>query len=318
MDQRQLPLIAALLCALVGAVAAGGAQAGIYQWTDAQGRVHFGDRAPGDAAVLTGHGTAPTSTDTNGLRFTLTDHGAPMSPALQQRTEESIRRMVRVYREVFRLDLRQPLVVDAHLFADQTTLRYWTRDHSGELPGNITGVYLGKQRLVGALFDPFHAEDSMQTLVHEANHVILAQMSPRAPLWLHEGLSQYFEGIALDDGHLVVHPHEGNDQLIRQMIAHKQLIQLQDYLAIPPARWQQLAHGEGNPVPYTVAWSLTSFLMSQPLKRQMLTAMLQDLEKSDIPPDLAAFVRRYPGGLTVLEYDWFKWAMQPAVTQRLD
>lgn len=318
MDQRQLPIARALLLGLCCALAASGARADVYQWKDADGRVHFGDRAPGDATVLANHGTAPTPAVATDLTFTLTEHGQSMSPALRQRTEESIRRMVRVYREVFGLDLRKPLAVNAHIFGDQTTLRYWARDNSGELPGNISGIYLVEKRLVGAIYDPAHSEESMKTLVHEANHVILAQMSPRAPLWLHEGLSQYFEGIDIDNGHLVVHPHEWNDHIVRQMIAGKQLIQLQDYLAIPPDRWRQLAHNGQNPIPYTVAWSLTSFLMSQPFKRQLLAGMMQDLEKANIPPDLSAFVRRYPGGLPVLEYDWFKWAMQPAVTQTLD
>lgn len=314
MDHRQLQLIVALL------LVAGLCHAGVYKWTDAQGHVHFGDQA---ATTGTGGATAVDSkpgpvNDREELELTIEEHGRPLPDGIRARAETSIHRVMRVYRHVFGLDLRHTVVVSVHVFDTEAELQQWMEGITHRPAPHLLGVYLPAQHLVGVQNIEDQPEETLRTLVHEANHVILAQMSPNAPVWLHEGLSQYFEGIDTATDRLLVQPDLRNDAAIHALIARGQLIQAHTYLAIPDNRWQELAHQEENPLPYVIALSLTSFLMSQPLKRQMLGSMLQDLEKAHIAPDLDTFVRRYPGGLTMLEYDWYKWAMRPAVAQTLD
>lgn len=314
MDRRQLQLIGALLLPLMAA----GAQAEVYKWTDAQGKVHFGDKAPDGAGATVATPRNGSVAEHQDLALSITEHGRPLPPDIRTRAEEGIHGVVRVYRKVFGLDLRKTVVVDAHVFDDQTALRTWVQANTGKPAPNLLGVYLIEKRLVGVANIDGNPEETLKTLIHEANHVILAQLSPTSPLWLHEGLSQYFEGIDTTGEGIVVHPDLNNDKMVRYLMANGKLIQLHDYLAIPARRWQEIAHGQGNPMPYVIAWSLTSFMMSKPFKRQLLGGMMQDLEKVHIPPDLDAFVRRYPGGPAVLEYDWYKWAMEAPVTQTLE
>lgn len=68
------------LAALAFALAAQGAMAeGVYKWTDAQGRVHFGDRPPGEAASVpiappaTAPSTAPSDAERAARRQRLLD-----------------------------------------------------------------------------------------------------------------------------------------------------------------------------------------------------------------------------------------------------
>ncbi|MFZ5724553.1 MAG: DUF4124 domain-containing protein [Pseudomonadota bacterium] len=318
MDRRQLQLMRAvpLLAAMTAATPAGAA---VYQWKDAEGRVHFSDQSPDNrAAPVIGRGAVPATSHKTDLDFSLVAHGRPLPEDIRVRAEAGIREMVRIYRQTLRLEIRRTVVISAHLFDDQDALRQWASGIARQRVGNVLGIYLVETRQVGVINFADDPEQTLKTLIHEANHVILAQMSPRSPLWLHEGLSQYFEGLDIGNEKTVVRPHAWNDQAIRRLAADKQLIYLHDYLAIPPDRWQQIAHQEQNALPYVVAWSLASFLMSQPNRRQLLAGMMKDLETANIPPDLDTFARRYPGGLPLLEYDWFKWAMQPAVDQRLD
>lgn len=323
MDRAELPLIPALLLALAGLLASAPAAAGVYQWKDAQGRVHFGDRAPeavdgdGNGEVVE-HATAAAKERAPDVAFSIIEHGRRLPPGIRERAEQAVHRMVQVYRTTFGLEIRRTVVVKAHIFDDQQELVAWATEITGRQPGNVIGLFLLQQKQVGVINLEDDPEETLKTLIHESNHVILDQVSPRAPLWLNEGLSQYFEGIDTSTERFVVQPDLRNADLVHQLIERKKLIHLHDYLVIPPGRWQQMAHHEGNPVPYVIGWSLTGFLMSQPLKRRLLGSMLQDLEKANIPPDLDTFVRRYPGGLTVLEYEWFKWAMQPASPQVLD
>ncbi len=319
MDRRELPLntrplLLALLLALMVPLPA---QAGIYSWRDADGHMHFGEQPPANARSSQEYAFQARATP-DALQLSIQSHGQPLPPDVQKRAEAGMTLTLQAWQKIFRVSQNRQLTVDAHVFDSQNALRLWIHEHTGIMPGNIIGIFIGDQRLVGAVNFLDNPDETLRTLLHESNHVVLAQLSPNAPPWLHEGLAQYFEGIDSVDGHIVVRPHETNDAIIRQMIEKDKLISLRAYLSISPNRWFQLVHGEGNPIPYVVAWSLTSFMMAQSTRRQMLVGILQDLEKAKLPPDLSTFAKRYPGGLDVLEYDWYRWAMQPAVTQQLD
>ena len=85
------------------------------------------------------------------------------------------------------------------------------------------------------------------------------------------------------------------------------LITLRQYLSLDDTQWRRMAH-ELDAIPYTVAWATTAFLMSKPVGRRTLRTLLQELEKTDSRPTLKRIDEIYPGGLTRLEYDFFRWA----------
>lgn len=294
--------------------------AAVYKWTDPAGHVHFGDRATAADPAAAGVTEVATAHAEQDLDMTIEEHGRPLPPGLRKDAEASIRRVMRVYRQVFGFGLKHTVVVSVHVFDTNAELVDWAEKNSGQRMKYLEGIYIRIQdkQLVGVHNPAGFPQATLQTLVHEVNHAIMAQVAPNAPLWINEGLSVYFEGMDTAADRLTVRSSTQNNALINSMISRGEWMKALGTLALPARRWQEVTAREGDSTPYRVALSLTGFLMSKPMTRHLLGNMLQDLDGSDAVPDLETFAQRYPGGAAMLEQDWNAWAQLPATTQVLE
>lgn len=289
-----------LLCMPAGATGAG---TGIYQWEDERGAV-FGDRPP--------EGAAARELDlSRGRPERLEIHyhrrEGPFSAAAEQRAEQGIRRIFHHYRQDFGLDVRGTVKVNIHLIDNRADLQEWIRSRIGDL-GPVRGVFILDTNEV-AVWNHGDREQVLATLFHETSHVILHQLAPETPIWLQEGLAQYFETLNLEDPEARPGPLPAAAKRIREWVDDGTLITLSDYLNISEARWRQMAHNQ-DAVPYTLAWAIVYFLMSHPTGEQTLRRALHDLEKTGTRPTLDRLHRLYPGGLRNLEQRFFYWAQE--------
>lgn len=307
---------AVLLACLLAILLAPASQAEVYRWTDSNGRTQFGDQRPPGAAA---RAEAPGRRTAERLTINIDAQDADLSPHARELVESGIRTVFDVYTGLFRLDIRRPVQVNIHVFADANALGEWVRtmEPGAGLPPGALGLYMPKQNVIGAWRHNDDEQAVIATLLHESSHVMLEQLSPNAPAWLHEGLAQYFEGMDPDADNIVIAPAADASAAIDWFVAHKQLVTLRQYFSLDENRWRHLAHVEQNPVPYSVAWSVTYFLMSRPTGRQILIGLLQDLEKTQRAPTEKVIDQRYPGGYSMMEYDWFKWAQAPKTPQTL-
>ena len=295
MVRRALSLI--VLLAL-----APGINADIFTWRDESGRVHFGDREPDNRPVQ-----RLTIGTHAGERLRITEHHRDFefSNAGRERIERGIRQIFDIYTQSFALDVRGRVEVNLHLFNHQADYRTWLQSRLGRAP-LTTGAFLTETNEVG-VWRWGNENQVINTILHEASHVILHQLAPTAPVWLHEGLAQYFEGLREDDQHTWIEPNHEAMARIRTWISNNELISIRRYLSIPEPQWVQMAH-DRDAVPYTIAWGLVYFLMSRPVGEQTIRRILHDLEKSGLPPTLERINSRYPGGILQLEYEFFRWA----------
>lgn len=305
-------LLAGLLPLLVATAHAGE----MFRWTDSAGHTHFGDQRPAEASTRV---TATTHRAAERLTIEIEAQDADLSPQGRELVETGIRRVFDVYTGLFRLDIRRPVLVNIHVFHDLDALAGWvnSEEPGTTMPPGVLGLYMPKQNVIGAWH---HSDDELAmiaTLLHESSHVMLEQLSPKAPAWLHEGLAQYFEGMDPAADAIVIAPAADAAAAIDWYVANRQLVTLRQYFSLDDSQWRHLAHVEQNPIPYTVAWSVTYFLMSRPVGRQILIGLLQDLEKAQRAPTTQVIDQRYPGGYSVMEYDWFKWAQAPKTPQVL-
>lgn len=293
------------------------ASAEIHQWTDANGRVHFGDRSPGGATVK--HMPSPATTRELPLDIRIHDEHGVLDASARAQTSAGIQRIFEVYTGMFRLNMRRPVVVDISLFETHTGMQRWASglDPSAQLPRGVLGVYLTQYNVIGAWKHSDDINAVIATLLHESSHVIVAQLSPSAPAWLQEGLAQYFEGLDPAADGYIIRPKASASDIIDTWVTRKELVTLQQYFSLDEARWRHLAHARQNPVPYVVAWSVSYFLMSKPVGRQIVGELLQDMEKTRRAPTRDAIEKRYPGGYALMEYEWFKWAQGEKKAQTL-
>lgn len=287
-------------------------QAEIYQWRDADGKLHFGDRPPetkqANVVIPRVSGSATP------IEIHIRHQGFTLPEGLHERTLAAIKEVYARYRKDFGLDLRGTAEVNLYLFAHQADFQRWMIERVGRSNPHYSGVFIPATNEVAVWRWSKEDDKVAQTILHESSHVLLHQLSPASPVWLHEGLAQYFQMLRVtESGRVVVTTLPEAEKRIQAWIADEQLITMRQYLSLDDETWRKMAH-ELNAIPYTVAWGTTAFLMSKPVGRTTLRQLLQDLEKTDRRPTLNRIGHLYPGGLSRLEYDFFSWAqkgMQP-------
>lgn len=283
------------------------ARAEIHQWRDADGKLHFGDQPP--ASVESTRLETSARKTHRELTITLQRQEFSLSDQGRRRMEQGLRQILASYRDTLGLDVNAEVRVNLNLLADRKTFNHWFRQRENIDPSSFAGVFFPKTGEVG-VWNYGPEEQVVETILHEGSHVILAQLTDRAPSWIHEGMAQYFQTLRPEGERLVVPPLAQAAKLIRRWIENDELITLRRYLSIPEQQWRDMAH-QRNAVPYTLAWGLVYFLMSKPAGEQALRRILHDLDKADRSPDLDRLADIYPGGITRLEYDFFKWAQGP-------
>lgn len=304
MDRSKLLISLLLLLAYLPATAE------MYQWKDDQGRIHFGDRPP-EQIEATQLQQQKGQKQEKALALEIVDEQFSLTPENMARIEALMPQILHIYKNLFGLDLRKQVEVKLSLLKDKRTFDLWLSQHSGEqAPLNISGVYLPKTREV-AIWDNGDETQMVGTILHESSHVIMAQLSPWAPSWLQEGLAEYFENIRFQDDFLMVEAGSHAQNNVRQWLNEGSLISLRKYLSIPNSQWRERAHSD-DPVPYTIAWATTYFMLSSTTGKSVLRRILQDLEKSQRWPTVNDVDSRYPGGIIRMDFEFYKWAQEDA------
>ena len=279
------------------------AQAEVYQWRDAQGRLHFGDTPPENQRSQPLH-TASVTARSGLVQFQRQDFS--LSAAAEQRVREGLDTMLSLYTGTLGRDVRGDIVVNLNLISGRSEFHHWIRERTGDTTSSgIAGVYITRTREV-AVWDWATEEQIVGTILHESSHVILAQLAPRAPSWIHEGMAQYVQMLQRENDAIVIRPHPAAER-IRSWTRNGELVSLRTYLNLPEPQWRKMAHNQ-DAMPYSVAWAMVYFMMSSPVGQQTLRRLLHDLEKSGQWPTAEAFDTRYPGGLIRMDYDFFRWA----------
>lgn len=301
-----------LLITFIGALflASACANAETFQWTDSNGRTHFGDKPPEHVEVrrLAFDRGAPKEHD---LSLEITDKQFELSTEGMAKIHDLIPQILHIYKTLFNLDLRDTVEVKLAFLKSKPTFDLWVSQRTGNnrsIPA--AGIYMPQTREV-AIWNNGNEAAMIRTILHESSHVIMAQLSPRAPSWLQEGVAEYFENIEMKNDMVVVNLSPSGHQNIRRWLNDGTLITLRKYLSIPEQQWRAMAHS-ANQIPYTVAWGTSYFLLSNETGKTLLRRTLQDLEKSQRWPTIDDIDQHYPGGITRMDFEFFKWAQSDA------
>jgi hypothetical protein len=303
-----------LLAALIGVLlfASSSVNAETFQWTDSKGRTHFGDKPPEniESRRLDFDRGVPKVHD---LSLDITDTQFELSPEGMAKIQDLMPQILHIYKTLFNLDLRNTVEVKLALLKSKPTFDLWLSQRTGrDKPIPAAGVFIPKTREV-AVWNNGNEAAIIRTILHESSHVIMAQLSPRAPAWLQEGMAEYFENIERKNDMIIVNVSSNGHQNILHWLNDGTLITLRKYLSIPEQQWREMAHS-ANQVPYTVAWSTSYFLLSSETGKTLLRRTLHDLEKSQRWPTIDDLDQRYPGGITRMDFEFFKWAQSDVIS----
>lgn len=280
--------------------------AGVYQWTDANGKVHFGDRHA-EQQRITGSQQAQDLSSKYAsaieyLDLQITTDSATLPVFLRDKVIATVRQIFYVLTvAVPREQLRQ-VNFNLRIIATQDAFQQYKNQYAPELQTN-TGFYLPKQN-EAVVWQNRDEQKMLEVIKHEAAHLIMASLFGPTPTWLNEGFAEYVERLDVSGQTKKIDP---NPHWWTQLRAGERP-PLHDYFQYNGARWYQ----QDLDVMYSTAWSLLYFMMDNEPGR----ALFQQFTAHFIqhPCQMVAaetlIEQSYPGGITAFETHWQRWLQQ--------
>ena len=171
---------------------------------------------------------------------------------------------------------REP--IHLFLFQSKSTYQGYLEQYFPRVPYR-RALYI-KARGPGMVF-AFQGQDFEIDVRHESTHALLHAWLPRVPLWLDEGLAEYFE--VARDQRAAKNPHHAT---LNAMVRTGQLPRLEELEAIDD--FDDMGRDE-----YRDAWAWVHFCLHGPVEaRDELLRYLNDLEAGDEPGPLSTRLRR--------------------------
>ncbi len=182
-----------------------------------------------------------------------------------------LRSVTDLQHEVPRLLGIQPLDEPVHvfLFERQRTYQTYVKKYFPTVP-NRPALFI-KQRGPGMVFARL-SDNLAVDLRHETTHAVLHGILPMVPLWLDEGLGEYFEVPASDRANQNPHLLEA-----RKMARRGVVPRIEDLEKLAELSQMRAEH-------YVYAWAWVHFMLHGPAEaREELISFLRSIEAS-IPP----------------------------------
>lgn len=275
----------------------------VYRWTDADGRVHFADRAPAGVEVETVGETASTGIGGFSLDYRYLGGEAPTDLTLA--LETNIDGVLRIVARELGLANARPVHVKLRIIEGDAQFAAYSERFAKGL-ATMGGFYSfnGNEAVV-------RWTDLAQTLTaarHEIAHLALGNWVGLTPLWLNEGLAQVVERLEFRHSFARAEAPEAEVLYLRRLHAEGRLPALGWLLTSEQDDWRRA----GFEISYPYAWSLVHFLIQDTEGSRILRAYLSELavKRCQAVDHLALLSALYPGGLDTLETDWRRWLLE--------
>ncbi|MBN4059843.1 DUF4124 domain-containing protein, partial [bacterium AH-315-I11] len=242
----------------------------IYQWRDENGQLHFSDSPP--AGVSTEVFDARQGATVEYFQLDIDFRGANAVPFFRNQIQSQANSMYEILAGMVGEERLKQVDLNVVIFPDWSSYLEYATAIGGETMVNSGGFYTNaSNEAVTYIY-----EDDEQTLAvsrHEATHVILNGMLAAGPLWLHEGMAEYFELLSIRQQYTQIRPNAEWLDLARSSLANGYPASLVDYLDAPPEEWR----GKAQAMNYALGWSLVYFLLDSNDGQRALSALLQKL-----------------------------------------
>ena len=273
----------------------------IHRWTDAAGKTHFSDKRPAGVVATIYH--PDIRTQKQFFDFTITYEGTRPVPFLKDRLRAQVTKIYEVLamlvgdRRLRQVELHLRLferVEDYAAYAETISKKQADAGGFYSLEGNEAVTYQ-------------HPSDAstQATARHEAMHVISAGLFGGIPIWLNEGLAEYFEELTVEGQRAIIAPQYRWLEMAAQAMDRAYPTELRDYMNLGASEW----YDTNRDIHYALAWSMVHFLMSSTSGRGAIAGYLQNLADHYCePPDRFAWLERdYVNGYDGFARDFKAW-----------
>jgi hypothetical protein len=198
---------------------------------------------------------------------------------------------------------KTPVVLKIRLFSsDQDYIAYFRNTLKGKGPMSPTGYFAHKTH---ELIVNKTKRGYFRTLLHEAQHAIFRLTGAKAPKWLNEGLSSFFDQTYVENGTIFIKANKEKADKVKKYAERNELTPLRKLISLTDKEWKSQFE-QKNFKYYAECWSLVYFMVvdRQARQRHDLIMILRDLRKGSKVTVAQAINQRYPGGVNALERDW--------------
>lgn len=240
-----------------------GEPAVVHRWRDNAGVLHYSSAAPpgdaSDAARIEASVPAGANITVQGLDTEL--------PALALgELQSDAAAVIALLRSELGIVLDRTIRIDAVVVADRATFDRLRGEAAPRLAA-IGGFYNPADRRLVVRRQARDAGTRM-VLRHEAVHAILHESVGPLPIWLNEGLAEYFEHLG-SDAHSVTPAPEWLG-VLRAFDLAERIDLLDNALRADHERF----HGADVEAMYASSWAITSYLMGDSQRRRLLRDLI--------------------------------------------
>lgn len=206
----------------------------------------------------------------------------------------------RHFRRFFGAPGHGTLVIPLRYFPDWGAYRdYLVRNQP--LAGDWTGFYdpLKREIVVGQRWN------TQAILAHEINHFVFDTVFHEAPVWLREGLAEYFETSTSTPEGLDVADQPRHRKQLAEWLQGSRQPDLRQLLALNWSGWTDHELAGAQRV-RALSWSVVDFLMTTPGGRPILQQFIATLKDQRGLWSLEALSRTFPGGAAAFERRWLQ------------
>lgn len=268
-------------------------RAPIYRWTDANGRLRFGDRPPPGVPAERMNERLPAPEQF--ARPSFVDRGTRFGPQLSSVYPADAAAVGRVLRTALGLPVRQ---IDVKLTLAPAGQALVGEGFSG---GHLVGLYIHGQREI-AVQEQASLASTRVVARHETSHAMLAALYGPTPPWINEGLAELAGALEQAGQMRSIQVNLGHAQRLRFLATQYEAGSLARLLTMDAPTWKSLPLTQT----YAPAWALAHLLMESDAGRGVLKAVLAaQLETPCRAIDSVRIIDRYwPGGARALEQAW--------------
>ncbi len=287
------------------------AGAEIYQWTDEQGRVHFGDRKLESVKqVALDVKTAHSQWQPYAIAIETID--VELSAAERARIEADVNNVYRFFDSVLFFDMYKTVPVKIRIYPDARAYQaYLAQVVSGPLPPS-RGVYLSRSNEIAVYIQPDRAA-TFETIKHETSHAIVDTIAPFTTAWLNEGLAEQMETLELENDRLAIGRNRENQYFVQQLSAEAHgLIGLEKLFALPSDEWRRHHSNTGIPL-YCQTGELVYFLLNSAPGRNFIVRLLHRYERGTRELSAQLVDQDYTGGIPAMQGAWNHWLSQGGI-----
>jgi hypothetical protein len=220
------------------------------------------------------------------------------------------------YQHQLKLNLPKNLKIKLRIFGDYYSYKIYQMGFS---KSTTDGAFYSSKFGEAVVWKRKNSAVMFKDICHEISHLLVgnllndqAKYFKKRPLWINEGLAEYFENLMINEGNIEVQPNLVKLERCREWLIQNKLLSLNDYLAYNNKEWKANDVKEKLYQSRTLGWSLVFFLFSKnegnDLVGEMLNIMVNN--QGNTKHGFDAVVKTYPGGITVLEHDWKFWLLQ--------